>query len=363
MRYSKPSGLWPKQEKIDFHHGFDDGYLELLCTEEVDSEIDKRFYFKAKSPVLFWTTEVYGFGRCYRKWLNWPSWLPIPVYGDHGVQLSGTFAEHEVSNTSNYYLSWFNQRIDKISKLNQKKVIAITHPWIVYRRLCGYEKKINSKGTLIFYPHSIEGMDIISYDWDLYFERLTKISVDFMPFVICMHRHDINKGCHKQLRKYGLPIVTIGNPFSSFFVDRFYDLVSHFSYATSCTGGSELFYCEEFGVRYFIFGDEPIYYNYSHDQMPLGQVKYADDTERLSNLLKKEIFSTIPPQSSYFRDKFISSVLGLDNDYKTVVTYLKSIFISETIRLFPLIIRKLIFYFFFTICLTYIKRIFKKSIV
>lgn len=71
----KPQKIWPNYEDINPFEGFDDAYLEYICSEKVDTGIKSNF---ARLPALFWPTELYSFGRCYRLWLKWPDILPIP---------------------------------------------------------------------------------------------------------------------------------------------------------------------------------------------------------------------------------------------------------------------------------------------
>ena len=47
-------------------------------------------------------------------------------------------------------------------------------------------------------------------------------------------------------------------------------MISRFNFATSNRGGSELFYCEELGVKFFLKGKKPEYYNFSHEQVIKG---------------------------------------------------------------------------------------------
>lgn len=330
----KPEKIWPQHNSINPFEGFDDEYLEYICTEKVDDTTKSIF---PRLPLLFWPTELYSFGRCYRLWLNWPSILPIPVYGDHGVALSGELQEHEINNRAAYYLCWYNKRVDSIKKYKKKRIIHITHPWVIYRRIAGYDLKKDAKGTLIFYPHSNDGIEIIDYDWDSYFDSLKSLDNNYKPIVICMHRHDVVKGYHKNLRKYNIPIVSAGETLSPLFVDRFYDLISNFRYATSPTGDSELFYCEEIGIRFFILGKEPVYYNFSHPQNPIGRLQPRDELAVASTQTKKTLFSKFPPASSPEKQQFVTEVLGLDLDWLVTAKNLKKIFIIETIRLFPIV--------------------------
>ncbi|WP_298611625.1 hypothetical protein [uncultured Thermosynechococcus sp.] len=263
--------------------------------------------------------------------------MPIPVYGDHGVALSGEFEEYEINNRADYHLSWYSKRVESLKRYNKKKIIHITHPWVIYRKMAGYNLRENAKGTIVFYPHSTPTDEIIDYDWDSYFLELKSLDTNYKPIVICMHRHDVVKGYHKNIRKYEVPIVSAGEPSSPLFVDRFYDIVSNFRYATSPTGGSELFYCEEMGIRYFIFGKEPIYHNFSHPQNPLGVLRPKDEVAVIANEIKRNLFSNLPPKDDFRKQQFVSDVLGLDLDHLATAKVLRKIFIFETIRLLPII--------------------------
>ena len=162
-----------------------------------------------------------------------------------------------------------------------------------------------------------------------------------------MHMHDINKGYHKVLRKHEIPIVSAGETSSSFFVDRFYDIVSNFEYATSNTGGSELFYCEEFGIRYFLFGDKPTYLNFSHDQLPIGEMEYKDKTFVETDKKKELLFSQFPPVASDQKRSFVEHNLGLDLCENKAKSTLRKMYWLEIIRhlhLLPKFIMK-VFYF------------------
>lgn len=331
--FCKNLKVWPSGLDLKFFYGFSDADLELLCTLGL-SGFDSTLPFKKKT-WLYWPTEIYGFGRCYREWLKWPNWLPIPVYGDHGVCIHGKLEGHEINSRPKTHLTWYRDRAEYSENHKFKKMMRIPHPWVTYRRNFGYKLNPDARGTLIFFAHSIVGTEIVDYDWDGYFEKLVSLPDDFHPLVICMHQHDINKGYHRALRKFQLPIVTVGEASSPYFVDRFYSLVSSFKYATSSIGGSDLFYCEEMGVRYFLMGGEPVYVNFSHTQAPLGIMKPLDEVCERASQLKRKLFSEFPPTNSVEKKKFVSDVLGLDVDANRIKLQLRRVFILESIRQLP----------------------------
>jgi len=328
-----PYSIWPNQEEMNPHEGFDDDYLEFLVGRNVDDSLSVG---SKKSPILYWTSELYGAGKCYREWLNWPYLLPLPFYDDHGPAASLKFAEHEINNSSKFHLTPLLERAQENRHL--KNIIQAPYPWIPYKKKVGYRKEKDAKGTIVFYPHSNDGIELLDYDWDAYFESLKKLPQDFHPFVLCLHRHDIKKGYHKKLRRYGLPIVTIGESLSPFFVDRFYSMISKFRFATSNTGGSEVFLCEEHGVNFFIYGDRPVYFNYSHDQVPLGKRSEPDPYLEKLEYLKRKYFYSLPGEFVDPKRQLVTSILGTDLDSHLLRSRLKRMMIIESIRLFPNII-------------------------
>jgi len=325
--------LWPTNLQGRIQSGFSDDDLELVCDSGLRG-VDELLQYKS-SRWIYWPVELYSLGRCYRDWLNIPSWAPLPLYGDHGVCFSSQLSQHELEAKPKAHLTWFNERARGIVSRKEKKVIQIPHPWITYRRKYGLQKKEDACGTLIFFSHSNDGVEIVNYDWHAYFEELQKLPDKYHPMVVCMHRHDINKGYHKIVREYKIPIVSAGDTSSPYFIDRFYDVISSFKYATSNSGGSELFYCEELGVKYFITGNHPMYFNFGSDGLPRGVVQFENQLEEASWVKKRELFSRFPPVSSADKEEFVRGILGLDLDIEISRNQLKKYLFLEYFRHIP----------------------------
>lgn len=342
MCYKLSSSLWP-DDICNGNSGFSDEQLTQIASRKFTKKFDKRYGSK-QVPPLFWTTELYSFGKCYREVYGWPWYLPIPVYGDHGVSMAGKMQEHEISNASHYHLTWYKDRFESLCRnYSNKTILRVTHPWVAYRHKLGISQKKNSEGTIVFYSHSNSGIEIEDYDNDEYFSKLKSLPSEFHPIYICLHMHDIDKGLHLHLRKYGLPVVTMGNTSSFFFVDRFYNMISNFKYASSASGGSDLYLCHEFGLDYFIFGEKPNYINYSNSQNPLGPLtrRYDDlftrtQKEKREKFLMKEDFSFAPRHE---RDSLVMRALcvgeGSGNE-------LKDIFKKEVMKFVPLYLKSIV---------------------
>lgn len=326
--------LWPSDMAEKIHSGFSDDEIESLCDWGLRGYDRKLPY---KSPQwLYWPAELYSFGRCYREWLGLPSWFPLPLYGDHGVAASGELSSHEKISKPKVHLTWFKGRAESLKKnSSSKKILHIPHPWVTFRHRHGFKKKKNACGTLVFFSHSNDGIEIVDYDFEKYFSDLKLLPDEYHPLVICMHRHDVEKKYHLKMRKYGLPIISAGETSSPYFVERFYNMISNFNFATSNSGGSELFYCEEFGVPYFIKGEQPTYVNFWHQEAPLGPLKNTDEMNKNTTFEKIALFSIFPPINSGEKERFVSDILGLDVDVDYAKKELKKLLLVEYARHIP----------------------------
>ena len=74
------------------HSGYTDSELESLTNpQEVNT---------GKAPWVYWTSELYSFGRLYREWAYYPKRLPLFIYSDHGVHKQSAFYPHEENNNA-----------------------------------------------------------------------------------------------------------------------------------------------------------------------------------------------------------------------------------------------------------------------
>jgi len=334
MKYQEKK-IWPYSLVKKIRKGFSDDDLEFICSPKL-FEYDRKVGFKFPR-WMFWTSEHYSFGRCYRDWLGLPWWLPLPFYSDHGVNERAEFEPHEKTNKAKIHLLFNDDRV--AANLNsEKKIIEVPHPWVVFKDSHGLNRNKSAAGTLIFYKKSIPGVEVVDYDFDLYFKSLEELPDKYKPFVLCMHMHDIRKGYHKKIRHYGVPIVSAGEASSPAFVERFYSLISNFKYATSNYGGSELFYCAEFGMEYFLYGEKPKRVNFSHPNLPKGELIPVETIEIKKNETKTRLFSEWPPNLSTEKKNFVSHTLGINVDRNKVRKKIKRLVLIEYALNFPIVI-------------------------
>jgi hypothetical protein len=321
--------------------GFTNEQLEWL-SENHEKQMDK-IYGEKISPWLFWAAEIYSFGKCYRRWLRWPYWLPIPVCSDHGANPLGELAKDEINNKANYHLCFWSTRYNSILAQKKKIPIRVQQPWVTYRRSIGIEQSVNATGCLVFVPHSVPGIRVLDFD-----NKFKKLILDLQKYFdkseikLCIHMHDVKNKLHVHLRKFNLPIFSLGNTSSSLFVDRFYQLIRHFRAGSSPNSASQLYYCVELGLDYYLAGEKVTYQNDFHSSLPIGKILYSKEKElgdEMDNMIFRERIKTKADAK-----KWINDVLGVDQPDTMNPNEMRKIFILESIRLAPQITLKILIY-------------------
>jgi hypothetical protein len=281
--------------------GMTDAELEQACAEK----------FAGASQWVHWTSELYSLGKCLRSWTGYPEVFPLFVYSDHGVGLHSHLFPHEIENPARLHLTWNPAKELRNAASDHKRVIQVIHPWISYRRKRGIARAQSPRGTLVFFMHGTDAVHWQGHDSEEYFKQLRELPDALQPVVLCLHMHDIRAGVHKKLRHYGFPIVTAGNTMATDFVDRFYDLIKEFSYATAQTWGSYAAYCVELGVPFFFLGEQPKLVNVADPNLPAGIAPQYWDAchEKLEkeaeSLFRVRVDTVTPEQRA-----FVESLLG-----------------------------------------------------
>jgi hypothetical protein len=340
--------------------GFTNEQLEWLCKSENNTRQRDKIYGEKNSPWLFWTAELYSFGKCYRNWLKWPYWLPIPVYSDHGADPEGKLVEHEINNKAKYHLCFWSIRYNSILAQNNKNPIRIPHPWVTYRKSIGIEQSAKAAGCLVFLPHSVPGIRVL--DFDNKFEKLIlnlQKYFDKSEIKLCIHMHDVRNNLHAHLRKFNLPIFSLGNSSSSLFVDRFYQLIRHFRAGSSTNTASQLYHCVELGLDYYLAGEKVTFQNDSNSSNAIGII--VDSKERklaleMDNMIFRERVKTKEDAK-----RWINDVLGVDQPDTMKPEELRKIFILESARLAPQITFRILIYILRGILPNRILELIKKS--
>lgn len=321
--------VWPDFVGSIRPSGFSDSQLERLS---VGTGPSKEVSFR--SPWLFITSEIYGHGSSFRQIAGWPNWLPIPVQSDHGIDMSNEMDPRDEDGVSPIYLTWPEWRAGIKS---DKRVIRILNPLVAFRRINGIAQMPDARGTLVFIPHTKKvGKPYPAHDWEDYFHRLDGLPDELKPRAICLFHIDIRNGLHHVLRQFGLPILTAGAPSNPDYGHRFYDLISRFEFATSSFIGSQLWYCEELGVKYFLFGEPP--------------QKVATPDEVWNKLRKpwnanqlrryQRLYSEIPPRPSAEKSRELESALFISQTVEQLRQLLRRLFLKQLISILPATIQR-----------------------
>ena len=234
------------------HGGCSDEELERLC--EVQGRFDAGY-----AHWVAWESENCGHGKTFREAACYPKILPLFIGSDHGVHWESRCWQNEIDSPAPYYFTWNRKKSARMVNEHHRKSFHVPHPWVWYRRKHFPVRAEGGCGTLVFFPHSNDTTKPVFVDLDKYFADLNALPEKYHPITLCLSFHDVRKGLHHKLRKYAMPIVTVGTSNSQKFVDRFYGLIREFRYATSPTIGSHLFYCVEAGIPFFLHGERPQY--------------------------------------------------------------------------------------------------------
>lgn len=321
--------IWPRGFDFNFENGMSDSQLEAISLRLSG----KKEAGPLRSPWLFGMSESKSLGKCFRELGSIPKWLPVPFFSDHGVHLHSEFFPIEQSNESRFHLTWSKWR--EFEDLPGKTVMRILHPWVAYRRLRNFEKRADAAGSLVFITHSNPSTSVKRTNLQNYFSALGELPFRYRPRGIMLYFADIAKGLHLELRSSGLPVFTAGSIESPFFVDRFYNIASRFEFSTSTMLGSHSFLCEEFGVRFFLFGPRE---ELEDDLM----VPFANKQFEREVALER-VFS-FPPEKNAARKGAVRDALSTDisvlQTSETIATLFKSEFFCSTKWVLAKILRK-----------------------
>lgn len=227
-------------------------YLELITKTSRTLALLENLLILRIPSQKFWSWEVYGIGIAVKKLLGIPSRKVIACGSDHGVMLEFEPSKEEISMGSDIFITWSAWRLN-LDFPDRRKVVPMQHPWVAYRRKLNLTCQPGKRGTLVFVPHSVPGLPTETFSLEQYIQELAKLPSEFHPLTLCFHVHDVNRTNIEIARRLNIDVQTVGASLSPKYVQRFYKLISRYQFATSPAVGSQLFYCEEFGLNYFLF--------------------------------------------------------------------------------------------------------------
>jgi len=279
--------------------GFSDAEILRLCN---------RQGFKGFKAPPYWTAEVYGFGKWIREYCNYPWYLPLCIYTDHGPPMSDTPSKQELESGAPYLFFHSLALAKKWKEITKKEGFVLYSPFVYYRRKKNLHRSPNARGTLAFPAHTNINIEDQS-DVGTYIKQLLKLPRKFQPVSVCLFYDDIKKGKHRIFQKYKIPIYTAGYYYNDRFTERFYDILKNFKYATSNKVGSYLYYAVEMGLPFSIYGQKQKYINKGDPNLSAGEY----DSYKLSALYRRihRMFNGLHTKISPEQKRFVEINLGL----------------------------------------------------
>ena len=255
FRKSKPALTYPPMPRApSMSRSMQDDELETLSVRP------RPEY--GLSPWACFASERTSFGREFRRRALYPSWLPLFFNSDHYVDTQSGLRANELGEGRNsfgygIFLTWNPRKYQLFDSVGAIQAVHVKHPWLsakARRNLDFADVSSERAGTLFFYPHSSPSVRV-NVDLSGILNRLLGLPPRFHPISICLSSHDIRLGIHRELRKLNFDITTVGDVCSQRFVDRFYSLLSLFSYTAGTNIGSQTFYALEAGFPYLLLDD------------------------------------------------------------------------------------------------------------
>lgn len=303
--------------------GFSDAHLEELCEPDLGRFNQAKFgVITGREP--YWAAELYSFGRGLRMLAGLPQWLPLPANLDHGIDYRTQLVGAHETQRSRYFLSSQRQRARAEDRTN-KKIHLTLHPMVALRISLGILKLPTAEGTLIFPPHSLPELATATKFSDS-MEEFLSLPPEFHPLILCIQMRDIERGLHRELRRFKLPIVSAGDVNNRWFGDRFYSILRNFRYSSSTVIGSHTFLSQEMGVDFFLTGDAEIRRiekEHNHKNVP-GMEEFDHRTAYWERL-----FSEFPPRPSFEKDQLLDYTLGTGEPFSVHRRRLRWLFLSE----------------------------------
>lgn len=259
-----------------------------------------------KPSKQFWTWEVYGLGSATKDLLDLPPNQTLKCGSDHGILLETEPSEQEINLGSDLFVTWSKWRADLMFP-DGRRVVQMQHPWISFRHKYQFRKPRgeDSRGTLAFVPHSVPGLISEDFKLSTYLDELLSLPVEFHPISVCFHVHDVSFENIMLTLQMGIGVETVGSSLSPTYTSRFYNMIRDFKFATSPSIGSQLFYCQEFGVEYFLFDPSKRF-----QRQPLNYDGPIPDVALQSRL--EELFTLEGIwQNKDAKDLIVSDALGL----------------------------------------------------
>jgi len=219
---------------------------------------------------------TYGLYAIIRDYAGCPPTLPLWCRFEHGWNPLPEPNAYDAMTDQPLMLVWSRRRLREWQAKSRIPAVVIGAPFVHYRKSRKIERDPEASGTVAFPAHSTRLIDSV-FDIDGYCEKLKSLPSEYQPVTVCLHIHDIERKKDEIYKRNGLNVVSAGPLLVQGFefVQKFYDILRKFKYATSNQVGSYSFYAVEMGIPFFIYGEPAVLKNTGEPLMP-AEFRYED---------------------------------------------------------------------------------------
>jgi len=270
----------------------------------------------------------YDHGYWIRKWLGWPTWLPLPANSDHGLTVYGRLDQHEAKSPSRIFFTWNIYRYKWIKHTSDKQVFLIPHPYLKALQEIQLPDPRKREGTIIFWPHTT-GDDAIEDSYSgRYINEILKLEKQYSPISICLHYHDM-KNSRLVNSLHAFKLISAGSPFERGFAENLLLLIAAHKYSSAPMVGSYIPLCELLGVPFWMHGTSPVYQVISrHEEM---QISLHDPLAQWLDYYITSKFQEERVSTTTHPHQLVCNLLGIDSTVSR--SHLRLLMAVELLRL------------------------------
>lgn len=278
----------------------------------------------------------YGHDWIIRRYLRWPSLIPLNVRIQHGWYANFLPTTSDLRVDQPMMLVWSNRIAEEWYRLTGRPVRVLGSPFIHFRKMMGIVQDPSARGTVVFPQHSTRNTET-RHDVEAYCYDLNQLPEEYRPITICLHFHDWDR-LEPLFRRYGYTnIVSAGKsrrPKAQFAHD-FYRILAQHRYATSNDIMTGTFYAIEMGIPFFIYGP----HSSTHLRKTGEEIDRPEFVERIIDLFRGPSTAISSEQT-----QLVQSELGIGDAVPAdeLRSQLLEMFWHDEIRAYPRrLVRKL----------------------
>lgn len=209
----------------------------------------------------------YGISDTIKKYANISLQKKLMATIEHGLYLSDTVWEADLSPSAIGIITFSQYRKKIISKYTSKKIFSIG-PYIHYANLIDIEKLKDLKRklgkTLLFFPaHSTHWIEA-QFNHLNTIEVLKNLSTSFDSILVCFYWKDYKPKVVSLYRQHNFHCTTAGHIFDWNFLSRLKSIIYLSDFTASNSIGTHVGYCIYMGKPHWLFREE-VTYNYSRN--------------------------------------------------------------------------------------------------